>query len=103
MHEKPRLESAEAILEALRRLDAELRRRFGVRSLGLFGSWARGAARQDSDIDLVVELERQAFDDYMGLKFYLEDHFQRPVDLVLKSEIKPRLRERILREVRYAG
>lgn len=103
MMTQPRRESPESILEALGRLDAELKRRFGVRSLGLFGSWAKGGAREDSDIDLVVELERHAFDDYMGLKLYLEDYFQRPVDLVLKSELKPRYRERILKEVRYAG
>lgn len=89
------------VLAALR-LHRDGLRRYGVRSLGLFGSTARGRARADSDLDFVVEFERKTFDDYMGLKFYLEDLFHRDVDLVIADAIKPSLRSRILREVRYA-
>ncbi|MFI5363104.1 MAG: nucleotidyltransferase family protein [Elusimicrobiota bacterium] len=77
-------------------------RRYGVRRLGLFGSAARGRARPDSDLDFVVDLERETFDDYMGLKFYLEDLFHKDVDLVIIDSIKPALRAGILSEVRYA-
>ena len=74
-------------------------RAFGVRTLGIFGSHARGGARPDSDLDVLVEFERRTFDDFMGLKLMLEDLFGRPVDLVLADRIKPRLRARILSEV----
>ncbi|HEX4046335.1 MAG TPA: nucleotidyltransferase family protein [Elusimicrobiota bacterium] len=92
---------SERVLAALR-LHREGLKRYGVRSLGLFGSAARGSARADSDLDFVVEFERNTFDDYMGLKFYLEDLFRKDVDLVISDAIKPRLRSRILSEVRYA-
>ena len=74
-------------------------RRLGVRELGLFGSFARGESRPDSDIDFVVDLEEKSFDTYMAVKELLESLLARRVDLVLKSAIKPRLRDRILREV----
>ena len=75
---------------------------FGVRSLGLFGSVARGETTDASDLDFVVELEEKTFDAYMDLKFYLEDLFQCSVDLVLKDNIKPRLRDVILKEAVHA-
>jgi predicted nucleotidyltransferase len=77
-----------------------LKDRFGVRSLGFFGSIVRGEASPQSDIDVLVEFAIPSFDHYMELKFYLEDLLGRPVDLVLKGNLIPSLRERILREVR---
>jgi len=47
-------------------------RAYGVRRLGLFGSYASGAATETSDIDLVVEFEKKTFDAYMDLKAFLE-------------------------------
>jgi hypothetical protein len=77
-------------------------RRFGVRSLGLFGSAARGEATATSDLDFLVEFENPSFDSYMELLEYLEKLFGRPVDLVLANALKPRLRESILRETVHA-
>lgn len=76
--------------------------RFGVRSLGLFGSVARGEGTATSDLDFVVEFERNTFDAYMGLKEFLEGLFGCPVDLVLAHTLKPRLREPVLREAIHA-
>lgn len=91
--------------EVLKRLqdNQQVMRRLGVRRLGLFGSIARGEGDADSDLDFLVELERNSFDAYMDLKFFLEDLFQRPVDLVLADTIKPRLRNDILKEVVYVS
>ena len=75
--------------------------RFGVRSLGLFGSVARGE-NAPRDVDFLVEFEHKSFDGYMDLKAYLEDLFQCPVDLVLANTLKPRLREPILSETLHA-
>jgi predicted nucleotidyltransferase len=82
--------------------NARVLKGFGVRKLGLFGSFARDKATPSSDIDFVVELEIKSFDKYMELKFYLEDLFGRGIDLVLDSAIKPRLRPYIEKEVVYA-
>jgi len=73
-----------------------------VRSLGLFGSAARGQATATSDLDFLVEFENPSFDTYMGLLEYLEQLFGKPVDLVLANTLKPRLRESILRETLHA-
>ncbi|MEO6709265.1 MAG: nucleotidyltransferase family protein [Planctomycetota bacterium] len=73
--------------------------RLGARRLGLFGSFARNEARTDSDVDLLVDLDRHSFDRYMDLKLFLEDLLGRRVDLVLSDHIKPALREHILRGV----
>ncbi len=88
------------IIQTLEREFATLKDRFGVKSLGLFGSIARGEASPRSDVDILVEFDTPSFDHYMDLKFYLEERLGRPVDLVLKGSLKPALRERILREVR---
>jgi len=90
--------------EILQRLEqnAPVIRRYGVRSLGLFGSGARGTAQEHSDLDFVVEFETKSFDAYMDLKVFLERLFGCPVDLVLREAIKPRLRETILKEAIHA-
>ena len=75
---------------------------FGVRSLCLFGSSARGEDTPESDLDFVVEFKKKSFDSYMDLKLFLEELFGRPVDLVLADGIKPRLRATILREAIHA-
>jgi predicted nucleotidyltransferase len=65
---------------------------FGVKSLALFGSVARGEAGPESDLDLLVEFEGAAtFDRYMGLKLYLEDLLGSPVDLVMRKALRRRM------------
>jgi hypothetical protein len=82
--------------------NAPVIRRYGVRSLGLFGSGARGTTQEGSDLDFVVEFETKSFDAYMDVKVFLERLFECPVDLVLRDAIKPRLRETILKEALHA-
>jgi len=92
----------EEVLKTLER-DREAIRRYGVRRLGLFGSCGRGEASKSSDLDFVVEFESKSFDAYMDLKAFLEGLFGCQVDLVLYDAIKPRLRERILKETVHAS
>ena len=92
----------EEILQKLQARQDEMRTRFSVRRIGLFGSYLQGTASQTSDIDLVVDLAEPTFDHYMDLKFYLEALFERSVDLVLSDTIKPRLKPVIQKEVAYA-
>ena len=76
-----------------------LRRDFGVRRVALFGSTARDEARQDSDLDVLVEFEVvPTLDDFVGLKYFLEDRIGRRVDLVTLDALKPRMRPVVERE-----
>jgi predicted nucleotidyltransferase len=75
--------------------------KYGVKRIGLFGSYARGTATAASDIDFLVELERLTFRDYMGLALFLEDLFKKDVDLVTATSIKPHLRPYIEKEIEY--
>lgn len=74
---------------------------FGVKELGVFGSVARDEQTEKSDVDVLVELEKETFDSYMGLLFFLEDLFGQKVDLAIKDSIKPRNKDRILAETIY--
>lgn len=77
-------------------------RGFGVRHLGIFGSYARGEQNATSDMDFLVEFEKETFDNYMDLKFFLEGLFGCRVDLVIADAVKPRLRKPIFEETIYA-
>jgi len=71
----------------------------GVKSLNLFGSVARGEALAGSDLDVLVEFQSSpSFDQFMDLKFFLEDLLGRQVDLVTPSALKPRMRPVVERE-----
>ena len=85
------------ILATIRENEARLRE-LSVRELALFGSFVRGDATDASDIDFLVEFDEKTFDNYINTKRLLETLFSRRVDLGSKSNIKPRLRERILSE-----
>ena len=77
---------------------------FKVQSLALFGSVARNEATSNSDLDFLVEFDRPAtFDGYMDLKFFLEDLFGRSVDLVIKSDLKARIKAQVLEEAIYVA
>ena len=87
------------ILDLLEEHKAILAQRYGVRDLALFGSSARGTARENSDIDVLVSFDGPATSRrYFGLQFYLEDLLGRPVDLVTDKALRPELRPYIERE-----
>ena len=76
-----------------------LAERFGVRRLALFGSMARGTARPDSDVDVLVAFDGPGTSErYFGVQFYLEDMLHRPVDLVTESALRDRLRPFVERD-----
>jgi hypothetical protein len=90
------------VLRVIREKQSEMASRFTVRRIGVFGSFARGIAGPESDVDILVELAEPTFDHYMDLKFYLEEVLKRPVDLVMADTVKPRLRPILAKEVVYA-
>ena len=79
----------------------ETLRKYGVKRLGLFGSYVSDTAAADSDIDFLVDLEELTFDAYMGLRIFLEDLFQKKIDLVISASVKPRLKPHIEKEIEY--
>lgn len=66
----------------------EIKERFGVKSIGLFGSCAREEEDEQSDVDVIVEFEEPNFDDFMDLIFYLEDLLDRDVDVLTPQGLK---------------
>lgn len=88
-----------ATLDLLSRHKPEMQRRFGVQRLALFGSRAREGAREDSDVDILVEFDGPATSArYFGLQFFLEDLLGAPVDLVTQRALRPQLRPFVERE-----
>lgn len=80
----------------------EFLKALSVRTIGLFGSYSRGEATQDSDIDILVTFDNTTFDNYAKLYNFLEDEFGRDVDLVIARSIRSALRPYILEDVLYA-
>lgn len=79
----------------------EVARRHGVIRLRVFGSWARGEALRDSDLDLLVRLENgRDLLDLVGLKQDLEDLVGRAVDVVEEDGMSPYMKDSILRDAR---
>ncbi|ANE40831.1 nucleotidyltransferase [Fervidobacterium ngatamarikiense] len=93
----------EDILKILTEQKQYLVQNFGVEEIALFGPYARGEENEESDIDILIQFKEgyKTFDNYMELKFYLEELFGKTVDLVIKSAIKPRLKPYILEEAKY--
>ena len=88
-----------SVLERLRAHAADLRKRFGVKQLWLFGSAARDEARADSDVDILVDFAvPPTLDAYMDLKWRLEEILATRVDLVTRGALRAALKERIERE-----
>ena len=88
------------VVAELAALEKPLRQR-GLTSLALFGSVVRSAARADSDIDVLVDVARDAqfsLIDLVAVKDLLEDQLGRRVDVVTRGGLEPAIRDRVLRE-----
>jgi len=89
----------QAILDRLKAEAPALRLRFGLKTLAVFGSMARGDDREGSDLDILVTFEGKAdFDRFMGLKLHLEDTFGRSVDLLTPNSLRPDMQAEIEKE-----
>ena len=95
------------IINVLKEHEDEFKKRFGVKRIGLFGSFSRDEGKEDSDIDIVVEFEEgmATFKNFGGLAEYLENLFGRPVDILTPMGIESiridEIKESIKREVVY--
>jgi uncharacterized protein len=94
----------QSVLAILKKHQAELERQ-GVRHAALFGSVARGEAKPDSDIDIMVDLDpdaRLGVYEYVGIKDYIAELFDQPVDVVNREGLKPYVRPAVLTDAVYA-
>jgi len=79
----------------------DLLKRYGVKRIGLFGSYVKDQQREDSDIDILVEVEGISLLDFVGLELKLTEILGRKVDLVSAKALKPYVKPYILKEVEY--
>jgi predicted nucleotidyltransferase len=89
------MSSTEEILAMLRNQHQLLKESYPIRRLALFGSWARGDAREDSDVDVLVDVDPSMGLGFVELGDQLERALGRRVDLVSRRAIKPSLWKRI--------
>ena len=87
------------VVGTLRQNRTEIKRRFGVKRLGVFGSYARGEEKETSDVDILVELSKPTFDGFIGLADYLEALLGKKVDLVTTKGLSPHIAPIVRREV----
>jgi predicted nucleotidyltransferase len=86
-------------LEEVRSRILPILKRYGIRRASVFGSFARGEEREDSDIDILVEFEEgKSLLDLVGLKMDLEEALGRKVDVLTYKSLHPLLKDRILQE-----
>ena len=89
------------ILSKLRELKPTLNKDYAVKEIGLFGSFSDDSYNEDSDIDLLVVLEKPIGWKFFSLELYLEQIFGRKIDLVTKNALKDQIKEDILKQVNY--
>ena len=94
--------SLQEIRAILKECLPEIREKYGVTTIGVFGSYARGEANPASDIDIIVEFTRPIGWEFVDLADYLESRLHHKVDLVIKRSLHPLIRDTILSEVQYA-
>ena len=88
------------VLDSLKALMPDLNKSYGVKSLGVFGSYVRGETDHRSDLDLLVEFKRvPTMFEFVRLERHLAESLGVKVDLVMKTALKPAIGERILAEV----
>lgn len=97
-----RTKKLEKIKKKIESLKPELKERFKVKEIGIFGSFIRGEEKKRSDLDVLVEFEESenlGLLEFIGLENYLSEVLGVKVDLVEKNTLKPRIGKHILEEV----
>jgi predicted nucleotidyltransferase len=90
------------VIDILKSHEREMKKRFGIKRIGLFGSFARGEQKDASDVDILVEFEEPTFDNFINLAFFLEDLFSRRVELVTPDSLSPYIAPYVEKEVVWA-
>lgn len=96
------MKTFEEITEIIRRHKEDFREKFGVKEIGIFGSYVKGEQDADSDVDILVDFFKSTtLFKFAELENLLSDTLGKKVDLVMKKALKPRIGKHILDEVVY--
>lgn len=93
----------EFILSKLKSKEKEISK-YGIRAIGLFGSYVRDEQSENSDIDILIDFEpdKENFDNYMAVYDMIEQMFKnKRVEIVTKNGLSPYIGPKILNEVKY--
>jgi len=92
----------DGVIGTIRKSTLELKS-FGVKSIGLFGSFVRSQSSPDSDVDILVEFDagKRTYDNFIDTCFLLEDLLGRRVELVTIDSLSPYIKPYVLKEVEY--
>ncbi|MFZ6016328.1 MAG: nucleotidyltransferase family protein [Nitrospirota bacterium] len=95
--------SAEEVVAYLKKNKRYLYDRFGITSIGIFGSFVRGDQTSSSDIDMVIEMEesKKNIHTFMQLRRFLEKEMARKIDLGFEHSLKPAIREKVKGQIIY--
>jgi predicted nucleotidyltransferase len=96
------MENIQDIIQKLKDLKPALQSEFAVKRIGVFGSFARGEAKPDSDIDILVELEKPIGWKFFMIEPFLQKSLGRKIDLVTEKAIRKEMKSQILSEVNFA-
>ena len=89
------------ILSKLTELKPILYKDYAVKEIGLFGSYSDNSYTEESDIDILVELEKPIGWKFFTLELFLENVFNKKIDLVTKSALKEQIKDQILKQVNF--
>ena len=96
------MKTFEEIKEILQKHKDELKEQYGLKEIGIFGSYVKGEQNEESDLDILIELEKPiGFVKFMKLENSLSRLIGIRVELVTKKALKPYIGQRILQEVEY--
>ncbi|TVQ08545.1 MAG: nucleotidyltransferase [Bacteroidetes bacterium] len=90
------------ILSKLTELKPILYRDYAVKEIGLFGSYSDNSSSEESDIDILIELEKPIGWKIFTLEIFLEEVFNKKIDLVTKNALKEQIKDDILKQVNFA-
>jgi len=94
--------NTDEILRSLSEKKPEFENKFGLKRIGIFGSYSTGEYDQDSDVDIVVELEKPDMFSLVGIKQAIEEQLNIDVDIVrYRKRMNRFLKKRIDRDARY--
>lgn len=95
--------SLDEVIAYLKKNKAYLHDRFGITSIGVFGSFVRGEQTPYSDIDMVVEMEKSKknIHSFLQLKRFIEKEIERKVDIGFEHSLKPAIREKVKEQIVY--
>lgn len=88
------------ILTFLKDNKQQLKNKYQVNKIGLFGSFSRDEETENSDVDILVDMP-SSFDNYFNLKYFLEENFHRDVDLGKEKQLRLLIKKQILQDIIY--